>query len=75
MPRPKAFLVFAENFWRVTGTRHRRVRTRFHFYSPTVTKGFECKRDRGRWRRCRSPLRYWVDIGHHALHFRVERRR
>jgi hypothetical protein len=69
--RPKAFLVFAENFWRITATRHRRVRTRFHFYSPTATKGFECKRDRGRWRRCRSPLRYWVDIGHHALRVRA----
>jgi hypothetical protein len=25
--RPKAFLVFAENFWRITRTRHRRVRS------------------------------------------------
>jgi len=69
--RPKAFLVFAENFWRITGTRHRRVRARFHFYSPTPTRGFECKRDRGRWRRCHSPLRYWVGVGNHALRVRA----
>jgi hypothetical protein len=69
--RPKAFLVFAENFWRYSRTRHRRVRARFHFFSPTPTKGFECKRDRGRWRRCRSPLRYWVGVGNHALRVRA----
>lgn len=69
--RPKSFLVFAENFWRVTGTRHRRVRARFHFYSATPTKGFECKLDDGRWRRCHSPLRYWVGIGRHTLRVRA----
>jgi hypothetical protein len=69
--RPKAFLVFAENFWQATGTRHRHVSARFHFYSATPTKGFECKRDGGRWRRCHSPLRYWVGIGHHALRVRA----
>jgi hypothetical protein len=71
--RPKTFLVFAENFWPTAFThRHRhRVRARFHFYSPTRTRGFECKRDRGRWRRCRSPLRYWVGIGHHTLRVRA----
>jgi hypothetical protein len=69
--RPKTFLVFAENFWRDSGTRRHRFRARFHFYSPTPTKGFECKRDRGRWRRCHSPLRYWVGIGAHALRVRA----
>jgi hypothetical protein len=69
--RPKAFLVFAENFWRVSRTHHHRFRARFHFYSPTATKGFECKRDRGRWRRCHSPLRYWVGIGRHTLRVRA----
>jgi hypothetical protein len=69
--RPKAFLVFAEDFWSHTRTHRRRVRARFHFYSPTPTRGFECKRDRGRWRRCRSPLRYWVGIGRHALRVRA----
>jgi hypothetical protein len=69
--RPRAFLVFAEHFWRHSATRRRRVRARFHFYSPTPTKGFECKRDRGRWRRCHSPLRYWVGLGRHALRVRA----
>lgn len=70
-PRPVTKLVFAENFWSRAGTRHRRIRARFHFYSPTKTKGFECKRDRGPYRRCHSPLRYWVDIGRHVLRVRA----
>jgi hypothetical protein len=70
-PRPRTFLVFAEHFWSATRTRHRHVRARFHFYSPTPTKGFQCKRDRGPWRRCRSPLRYWVGLGHHTLRVRA----
>ena len=70
--RPKTFLVFAENFWNISTTRHhRRVRARFRFYSPTKTRGFECKRDRGRYRSCRSPLRYWVNRGHHVLKVRA----
>jgi hypothetical protein len=69
--RPKTFLVLAENFWNINSTRHRRARARFHFYSPTRTKGFECRRDRGPYRRCRSPLRYWVKHGHHMLHVRA----
>jgi hypothetical protein len=69
--RPQTFLVFAEHFWGGTVTRHRHRQARFHFYSPTPTKGFECKRDRGPWRRCHSPLRYWVGIGHHILRVRA----
>ncbi|HEY7256874.1 MAG TPA: hypothetical protein VH476_09340 [Solirubrobacterales bacterium] len=69
--RPRTIIVFAENFWGRSLTRHRRVRARFRFYSPTRTRGFECKRDRGRYRRCRSPLRYWVGHGRHALRVRA----
>lgn len=69
--RPRTFLLFAENFWERTFTRHRRVRARFRFYSPTPVRGFECRRDRGPYRRCRSPLRYWVGHGHHTLRVRA----
>jgi hypothetical protein len=70
--RPKTYLLFAENFWNVSDLRHhRRVRARFRFYSATQTKGFECKRDRGRYRRCHSPLRYWTRRGHHVLRVRA----
>lgn len=65
--RPRTFLVYAEHFWKVTRTRHRHIRARFRFYSPTRAKGFECKRDRGPYRSCRSPLRYWVRQGRHVL--------
>lgn len=68
--RPRTILVFAEHFWN-TVTRHRRIRARFRFYSPTRARGFECKRDRGRYRRCRSPLRYWVGHGKHVLRVRA----
>jgi hypothetical protein len=69
--RPRTIIVFAEHFWKVAITRHRRVRARFRFYSPTRARGFECKRDRGPYRRCRSPLRYWVPRGRHALRVRA----
>ncbi|HEY5051997.1 MAG TPA: hypothetical protein VII45_01160, partial [Solirubrobacterales bacterium] len=69
--RPRTILVFAEHFWKGSVTRHRRIRARFRFYSPTKARGFECKRDRGRYRRCRSPLRYWVTHGRHVLRVRA----
>lgn len=69
--RPRTVLVFAEHFWKVAVTRHRRIRARFRFYSPTRAKGFECKSDRGPYRRCRSPLRYWVAHGRHVLRVRA----
>jgi hypothetical protein len=45
--RPRTILAFAEHFWEVATTRHRHIRARFRFYSPTRTRGFEWKRDRG----------------------------
>lgn len=69
--RPRTHLVFAEGFWKSAVTRHRRFKARFHFYSHDGARGFECKRDRGRWRRCHSPLRYWVAVGHHTLRVRA----
>jgi hypothetical protein len=69
--RPRTHLVFAEGFWKSAVTRHRRFKARFHFYSRDGARGFECKRDRGRWRRCHSPLRYWVAVGHHTLRVRA----
>jgi hypothetical protein len=69
--RPRTVLLFAEHFWKVATTRHHRIRARFRFYSPTRTRGFECKRDRGPYRRCRSPLRYWAGHGRHVLRVRA----
>jgi len=69
--RPHTILVFAEHFWKVTTTRHRRIGARFRFYSPSRTTGFECKRDRGPYRPCRSPLRYRVTHGRHVLRVRA----
>jgi hypothetical protein len=69
--RPRTHLVFAEGFWRSTATRHRRIKARFRFYSRDGARGFLCKRDRGPWRYCHSPLRYWVPIGHHTLRVRA----
>jgi hypothetical protein len=69
--RPRTHLVFAEGFWKSSVTRHRRIKARFRFYSRDGARGFECKRDRGPWRRCHSPLRYWVAVGHHTLRVRA----
>jgi hypothetical protein len=70
--RPRTHLVFAEHFWKGVGTRGRRhVKARFRFYSREGARGFECKRDRGRWRACHSPLRYWVGPGRHILRVRA----
>jgi hypothetical protein len=53
-------------------TRHRLFRVHFRFYSHTLVRGFECKRDRGPYRRCHSPLRYWVASGRrHVLRVRA----
>ena len=67
----RTHLVFAEHFWKDSITRHRRTKARFRFYSRDGARGFVCKRDHGRWRHCRSPLRYWVTIGHHVLRVRA----
>lgn len=69
--RPRTHLVFAEGFWKSAVIRHRRVKARFRFYSRDGARSFECKRDRGPWRRCDSPLRYWVAVGHHTLRVRA----
>ncbi len=69
--RPRTIILFAEKFWSLALTRHRRARARFHFYSPSKTRGFECSRDRGPYRRCHSPLRYWVARGRHVLSVRA----
>lgn len=69
--RPRTTIVFAENFWRFSRTRHRHLRARFRFFSRTRHRGFECKSDGGPYRRCRSPLRYWVEPGRHTLRVRA----
>lgn len=69
--RPRTIIVFAEHFWKFVTTRHRHIGARFRFYSPTKTRGFECKRDRGPYRPCHSPLRYQVKHGRHALRVRA----
>ncbi len=69
--RPRSVIVFAEGFWKNSTTRRNRVRARFRFYSKEGARSFVCKRDRGPWRKCRSPLRYWAPIGRHALRVRA----
>lgn len=69
--RPRTHLVFAEGFWVSSITRRRRIKARFHFYSRDGARGFLCKRDRGPYRPCRSPLRYWAPIGRHVLRVRA----
>src|SRR4029077_1694777 len=70
--RPRTILLFAEGFWKVTPARHHHhIRARFRFFSPSKVRGFECKRGRGPYRPCHSPLRYWVARGRHVLRVRA----
>lgn len=69
--RPRTHLVFAEGFWKASITRHRRIKAHFRFYSRDGARGFLCKPDRARWRRCHSPHRYWAPIGRHVLRVRA----
>jgi hypothetical protein len=69
--RPRTHLVFAEHFWKSSITKHRHIKARFRFYSRDGARAFLCKPDRRRWRRCHSPLRYWVTVGHHILRVRA----
>ena len=69
--RPRTILRFAAGFKHATRSPRRHVRARFRFYSPTGVKGFECRRDRGRYRSCHSPLAYWAAAGRHVLRVRA----
>lgn len=69
--RPRTKLVFAEHFWKGSTAHNGRVKARFRFYSRDGARGFICKPDRGRWRKCHSPLRYWVPVGGHVLRVRA----
>jgi hypothetical protein len=69
--RPRTVIVFAKNFWKNSVTRRRRIKAHFRFYSRDGARSFLCKRDRSPWRRCHSPLSYWVPIGHHVLRVRA----
>jgi hypothetical protein len=69
--RPRTILLLPDNFGYISVTVHRRVRAHFRFHSPTRVRGFECKRDRGPYRPCHSPLTYWASIGRHVLRVRA----
>ncbi len=67
--RPKAILVKVDRFRETT--RYERLKVGFRFHARTKVRGFVCQRDRGPYRRCRSPQRYWVSLGKHVLRVRA----
>jgi len=69
--RPRTILLLSEDFWYITNTKRRRTLASFRFHSRTRVRGFECKRDRRRFRPCRSPLRYQASRGRHELRVRA----
>jgi hypothetical protein len=69
--RPRTKLVFAEHFWKGVLAHHGRAKASFHFYSREGARGFVCKKDRGGYRRCHSPLRHWARVGSHILRVRA----
>lgn len=67
--RPKTILLKVDGFREKT--RFRRLKVGFRFHARSKVRGFVCKRDKGRYRRCRSPLRYWVPLGEHVVRVRA----
>jgi hypothetical protein len=67
--RPRVTLVEADHFH--SRIRGRRFKATFRFHANGRVRGFVCKRDSGRYRHCRSPLRYWVPVGPHVLRVRA----
>lgn len=67
--RPRTTLVKVDGFREKT--RFNRLKVGFRFHAKSKARGFVCKRDRGRYKRCRSPLRYWVPLGEHELRVRA----
>jgi acetyl esterase/lipase len=51
--------------------RQRRARVRFRFEANREAKGFECRLDDGKFRRCSSPKRYRVRRGRHRFRVRA----
>lgn len=52
-------------------TRKRRAAAEFRFSSSEPNSRFECRRDAGPWRSCKSPLRLRVGAGRHVLRVRA----
>lgn len=71
VPRPRTILMFTDYFGHEMHTSRRRVQASFRFYARSPVKGFECKRGSKPYRRCTSPLRYWVRHGRHVLRVRA----
>jgi hypothetical protein len=69
--RPRTVLMFSDYFWHTTRTRRQHTQASFRFFSRSRVRGFECKRGRKPYRRCRSPQRYWVRHGRHVLRVRA----
>jgi hypothetical protein len=69
--RPHTHLVFAKGSYLSIVARHRRAKAGFRFYSREGARGFVCRRDKGHWRPCHSPTRYWAARGHHVFRVRA----
>lgn len=67
--RPRTYLAHVDRVH--TYTKNKVTRMSFRFFSRDETRGFRCQHDGGPWRGCRSPHRYWVDLGRHVFRVRA----
>ncbi len=67
--RPRTILAHVDR--KRSETEKARIRVRFRFYAVGRARGFVCKRDRRRYRHCKSPVRYWADRGRHVFRVRA----
>jgi hypothetical protein len=68
--RPRTIITLALTGRRVADRRHRSAIV-FRFHAGGKVRGFLCARDRGRFRRCHSPVRYRAGVGKHVFKVRA----
>ncbi len=69
--RPRMKILHSDNFVRQSRTQGAGSRVTFRLRPYGRVRGFVCSLDRRRFRRCRSPLRIYVKLGHHVLRARA----
>jgi hypothetical protein len=67
--RPRTIIAKVDDWRHRTGKQ--RIRVRFRFYARSRVRGFLCRLDGRRYRRCRSPRHFWIAKGRHVFRVRA----
>lgn len=69
--RPRMKILRSDHFTRQSWTKGKGSRVTFRLRPYGRVRGFACRLDRRRFRRCKSPLRIYAKLGHHVLRARA----